>query len=104
MADCWIVVGVALLMFQMFFEPEPGAIRIADLDPALLLGSEGRRGFLGGVPLSGGSPAGNVVDSTRSTFSPSTSRISASESPTSNSAWVTSGSPLTSKPTVVAPS
>jgi len=23
MADCWIVVGVALLMFQMFFEPEP---------------------------------------------------------------------------------
>lgn len=34
MADCWIVVGVALLMFQMFFEPEPHDSH-PDLDPAL---------------------------------------------------------------------
>lgn len=34
MADCWIVVGVALLMFQMFFEPEPRDSH-RDLDPAL---------------------------------------------------------------------
>ena len=34
MADCWIVVGVALLMFQMFFEPEPRNSH-PDLDPAL---------------------------------------------------------------------
>lgn len=42
MADCWIVVGVALLMIQMFFEPEPEPATDAEsgdparkLDPAL---------------------------------------------------------------------
>ncbi len=36
MADCWIVVGVALLMIQMLFEPEPESGDPAQkLDPAL---------------------------------------------------------------------
>ena len=34
MADCWIVVGVALLMLQMFFEPEPGDPQ-REIDPTL---------------------------------------------------------------------
>lgn len=34
LADCWIVIGVGLLMFQMFFEPDPEAAERA-LDPSL---------------------------------------------------------------------
>jgi signal peptidase II len=34
LADCWIVVGVVLLMCQMFFEPEPSSAA-GGLDPAL---------------------------------------------------------------------
>lgn len=42
MADCWIVIGVALLMIQMFFEPDPepdGPARA--LDPALRADARG---------------------------------------------------------------
>jgi signal peptidase II len=36
MADCWIVIGVALLMLQMLFEPGAGdPERETELDPAL---------------------------------------------------------------------
>ena len=34
LADCWIVVGVGLLMLQLFLEPEPGGAERAS-DPAL---------------------------------------------------------------------
>jgi signal peptidase II len=44
MADCWIVVGVALLMIQMFFEPEPAAESESG-DPAL--SADARRGTNG---------------------------------------------------------
>lgn len=40
MADCWIVIGVALLMIQMVFEPEPGA-PAQELDPALTSDARG---------------------------------------------------------------
>jgi signal peptidase II len=46
MADCWIVVGVALLMIQMFFEPEPEpAAESESGDPAL--SADARRGTNG---------------------------------------------------------
>ena len=38
LADSWIVIGVALLMIEMFFEPDPGPISSEedpDLDPSI---------------------------------------------------------------------
>lgn len=87
LADCWIVVGVAILMLEMFFD---GGSEADDT---------------GEEPLDAEPPAGGKVSmSTRSTLSARIFRIAGSPSPASSRAWVIAGSAAVSKPTVVPPS
>jgi hypothetical protein len=90
LADCWIVVGVAILMLETFLDGGDGEAEdgSADQDEAE------------DAPAA----AGRTCESRRSTLPPRTRRTSRSESPTSSSASVIAGRALVSKPTVVAPS